>query len=188
VDLQTRLDEVCHIAVKLERETGVPPEELVAQWAVESQWGAHPAGQHNYFGIKRDTRHTKFCLVTTREVFTRAQLDHWNQRHPSRPARVVAQLPDGRFNVALDDEFADYDSLADSCRDYAWLISHGAPYHAAWERYQGDRDLKSLIAAVAHVYATSPSYADLVTTIAGQSNVVHAIAKARREDSDAATA
>ena len=41
-------------------------------------------------------------------------------------------------------EFADYDSLADSCRDYAWVITQGAPYCAAWARCQADHDLHSL--------------------------------------------
>ena len=78
-------------------------------------------------------------------------------------------------------EFADYDSLADSCRDYAWLITQGAPYHAAWARYQADRDLHALIAAVAGIYATDPNYARLAATIAGQANVAQAIAEALQE-------
>ena len=78
-------------------------------------------------------------------------------------------------------EFADYDSLADSCRDYAWLITQGAPYCAAWARYQADRDLHTLIVAVAGIYATDPNYARLATTIAGQANVAQAIAEALQE-------
>jgi flagellum-specific peptidoglycan hydrolase FlgJ len=80
-------------------------------------------------------------------------------------------------------EFADYDSLADSCRDYAWLITQGASYCAAWARYQADRDLHTLIVAVAGAYATDPNYARLCTTIAGQSNVAQAIAEALQEAS-----
>ncbi len=187
-DLQGRLAEVCRIAVNLEKDTGVPPEETVPQWAVESQWGAHPAGEHNYFGIKKDARHVKCCLVTTREVFTRAQLDYWNNTHPSRPARVMAEMADCKLDVALEDEFADYDSLEESCRDFAWLISNGAPYRTAWERYRQDRDVHALIIGVARIYATDPSYAHLVTTISGQENVAHAIATARREVPNAAAA
>ena len=72
-------------------------------------------------------------------------------------------------------QFADYDSLEDSCRDYAWLITYGAPYHAAWQQYQNSRDLHTLIAAVARVYATDPEYARLVGAISGQANVVEAV-------------
>jgi flagellum-specific peptidoglycan hydrolase FlgJ len=106
--------------------------------------------------IKRAARHTQWCTVTTREVVNGKS--------------VIENL-----------EFADYDSLADSCRDYAWLITQGAPYRAAWARYQADRDLHTLIVAVAGTYATDPNYARLCTTISGQANVEQAIAGALQE-------
>ncbi len=157
-DLQSRLDQVAQIAVALEAQTGCPAQLLIAQWALESEWGAKPAGTANYFGIKRAARHTKWCTVTTREVVN------------------------GK-SIVQDLRFADYDSLEDSCRDYAWLITNGAPYHAAWVRYQADRDIHALIAAVAQVYATDPGYAHLAAAIAGQTNVAQAIGDARQEES-----
>jgi hypothetical protein len=78
--------------------------------------------------VKRAARHTQWCTIETREVV-------------------------GGKSVVENLEFADYDSLEDSCCDYAWLITNGAPYRAAWEQYQKARDLPSLIAAVARVYA-----------------------------------
>ena len=87
----------------------------------------------------------------------------------------------GGKSIVQDLQFADYDSLEDSCRDYAWLITNGAPYHAAWQQYLNDRDLHTLIAAVARVYATDPDYARLAAVIASQENVAQAIAEARRE-------
>ena len=101
-DRDQRLNEVAGIAVALEAQTGCPAQLLVAQWALESQWGAKPAGHSNYFGIKAATRHQKCCTVSTREVVNGKS--------------VVENL-----------KFADYDSLGDSCRDYAWLITNGAP-------------------------------------------------------------
>jgi len=151
--LETRLNEVARIAVRLEQETGCPAQLMIAQWAIESAWGAKPVGYANYFGIKKADRHTKCCTVTTHEAIN------------GKP--VVENL-----------EFADYDSLEDSCRDFAWLITCGAPYHTAWARYQQDHDLQALITAVAHLYATDPAYARLVSAIARQSNVVQAIAEA----------
>ena len=47
------------------------------------------------------------------------------------------------------------------------------------ERYQTDRDLHALIAAVAGTYATDPNYARLCSTIAGQANVAQAITGAQ---------
>jgi flagellum-specific peptidoglycan hydrolase FlgJ len=149
-----RLAEVARIAVRLEAETGCPAQLLVAQWALESRWGAKPAGRANYFGVKKAARHNQCCTVTTREVVNGKS--------------VVQKL-----------EFADYDSLEASCRDYAWLITHGAPYRAAWKQYLVDRDVPALIAAVARVYATDPNYAALARTIAGQSNLAKAIETAK---------
>jgi hypothetical protein len=77
--------------------------------------------------------------------------------------------------------FADYESLEDSCRDHAWLTTHGATFRAAWQAYQANRDLRAMIAAVAGTYATDPSYRNLITAIAGQANVAQAIIAARQE-------
>jgi flagellum-specific peptidoglycan hydrolase FlgJ len=151
--LETRLNEVARIAVRLEQQTACPAQLLIAQWAIESKWGEKPVGRANYFGVKRTARHTKWSTVATREVVN------------------------GR-SVFENLEFADYDSLEDSCRDYAWLITNGAPYHAAWEQYQKDRNLPPLIAAVARVYATDPAYTHLVESIVAQSNVLSAVAEA----------
>jgi flagellum-specific peptidoglycan hydrolase FlgJ len=153
-DRQKRLTEVAGIAVRLEAETGLPAQLLVAQWALESRWGAKPAGHANYFGIKKARRHEKCCTVTTREVIQ------------------------GKTFVQ-DLEFADYESLEDSCRDYAWLITHGDPYREAWTRYQQDKRLRGLVSGVAGVYATAPEYAELAGRIAEQGNVAQAIARAR---------
>ena len=151
-----RLAAVARIALRLEAETGCPARLLIAQWALESEWGATPTGKANFFGIKKAGRHEKCCTVTTREVINGKS--------------VVQKL-----------EFADYDSLEESCRDYAWLITHGAPYRVAWQRYQKDRNLPALIAAVAGTYATDPQYASLASVIARQTNVAAAITTARNE-------
>jgi flagellum-specific peptidoglycan hydrolase FlgJ len=160
-DRGARLQDVARIAVALEAQTGCPAQLLIAQWALESKWGAKPAGNFNYFGVKRAARHQKCCMVTTREVISGKS--------------VVQNL-----------EFADYDSLEDSCRDYAWLITQGAPYRAAWERYRNDHDLHALIAAVAGTYATDPNYAHLAAVIAGQTNVAQAIGAAHQGETHVA--
>ena len=145
-----RLAEVAKIAVRLEDETGIPARMLIAQWAIESRWGARPVGNFNVFGMKRAKRHTQFCCVETREVIEGKEVK-----------RVC--------------EFADYESLDAACRDYAWLITRGAPYRAAWKQYQRTGDVAQLIESVARVYATDPNYARLVNQIAGQTNITTAI-------------
>lgn len=149
-----RLDEVARIAVRIETETGLPAQLLIAQWALESKWGEKPCGKSNYFGIKKADRHKQCRTVTTHEVVN------------------------GK-SVQVDLEFADYDSLEASCRDYAWLITHGKPYREAWEQYQRDKNLHNLVFGIAQVYATGLHYAQLATQIAAQGNVAQAIAQAR---------
>lgn len=149
-----RLDEVAAIAVVQERLTGVPARCMVAQWAVESKWGSKPVGNANYFGIKRAKRHKRYCAVTTHEYV------------------------DG-VKIECVQEFADYDSLAESCADYAWLISRGAPYRTAWQKFDKSGNVTELINGIARVYATSPGYASLVLKIAYQDNVASAIESAR---------
>jgi flagellum-specific peptidoglycan hydrolase FlgJ len=173
--LEIRLNEVARIAVRLGQQTGCPAKLLIAQWAIESKWGERPVGHANYFGIKRAARHTKWCTVATEEVFTPAELGAWNHEHVGSPARVIATLPDGRLRVQIDDEFADYDSLDASCQDYAWLITHGEPYCAAWQQYKQNGRLAQLISGVAHAYATAPQYAELALEIADQANVSNVI-------------
>jgi flagellar protein FlgJ len=159
-DRQSRLSEVARIAIALEAQTGCPAQLMIAQWALESKWGAQPVGHANYFGVKMAARHALCCTVTTHEVV------------------------DGE-RVKMDLAFADYRSLEESCKDYAWLITEGAPYKAAWEQYQRNRDIHELIAGVASRYATDPSYAHLAAVIAGQANVQQAIAAARQEPANA---
>lgn len=149
-----RLAEVAQIAVRVEDETDIPARMLIAQWATESRWGARPVGNFNVFGVKRASRHKRFCAVETREVI------------------------DGK-EVRRVCEFADYDSLDAACRDYAWLITRGAPYRAAWRQYRQTRDVAQLIESVARVYATDPNYAHLVKQVAGQANITTAIEAAR---------
>ena len=173
-DRDQRLKEVAGIAAALEKQTGCPARLMIAQWALESEWGEKPVGHAGYFGIKRAARHAKFCIVTTHEVFTSAQVSAWNRQHSDRPARAIKTLPDGRLRVELDDEFADYDSLEASCADYAWLITHGEPY----QQYQQDKSLDTLINCVAKTYATAPQYAEMAEEIAAQSNVAAALAEA----------
>jgi flagellum-specific peptidoglycan hydrolase FlgJ len=155
-DRQARLTEMARAAVALEKQTQCPAPLMIAQWAVESRWGAKPVGHANYFGIKKNARDPKCCTTETEEVVN--------------GKRVEEEL-----------EFADYVSLEDSCRDYAVLITTGEPYRAAWERYSNDHDLNALIVAVAAKYATDPGYGALVSLIAQQANVARAIGAARQE-------
>lgn len=153
-DLQTRLLQIAAIAVAIEKDTQCPAQLMIAQWAVESRWGAKPVGNFNYFGMKQNCRDPLSCNVETEEVVN--------------GKRVEEKL-----------QFADYNSLEESARDYAYLITQGEPYRAAWPQYLQDRNLATLITAVAARYATDEGYAMLVNAIAHQGNVARAIGTAQ---------
>lgn len=176
-----QLADVAQVAVLVERETRVPAQAIVSQWALESKWGDKPVGHANYFGMKKADRHKLFVLRPTHEVFTQAQIDDWNRKHPDRPAKVFNPTPDGRFYVEISDEFADYPDLMASALDYAWLISHGEPYAEGWREYLQGGSVNGLITAIAKHYATGIGYAQFACTIANQNNVVQAIAAARQK-------
>lgn len=176
-----RLKEIAALAVKAERLAGVPAASTVAQWAVESQWGASPVGHANYFGIKRADRHKLSVSVPTHEWWHQEVIDLWNQHNPNNPAistgRSDAQK---RLEVTVNQVFADYGSLAESVDDYIWLIVHGNPYAATWASYRKTFNIMDFVKGVAAVYSTSAQYGDLVVKIAFQTNVTNAIAAARQ--------
>jgi len=159
-DRQARLAQIAQIAVALEEATGCPAPMMVAQWAVESRWGAKPCGNANYFGMKANPRDPQSCQDPTVEV--------------------VEGKPEDETLA-----FADYGSIEASAADYATLITKGNPYQGAWAQFQEDHNLDELIKAVAAKYATDPGYATLVTLIAHQQNVTRAIAAARQKGPNA---
>jgi hypothetical protein len=64
--LETRLNEVARIAVRLEQKTGCPAQLMIAQWAIESAWGEKPVGHANFpWGLHR----AKLLIVCRAAVF-----------------------------------------------------------------------------------------------------------------------
>lgn len=50
-DRDLRLKEVAGIAVVIEKKTGCPAQLMIAQWAIESQWGEKPVGRKTFSGL-----------------------------------------------------------------------------------------------------------------------------------------
>lgn len=179
----SRVAAVAALAAKLEAELGYPADALVAQWSVESDWGASPVCGTNYFGMKYVTgRHPAYCLMKTKEYFTQAQLEFWNASRPAgEQADVLEELPDGRKLVRIPDRFAKYASLEASCRDYIWLIQNGAPYRAAWGQFEKDRDHAKLIANIGKAgYSTNSSYGSIVAGRSASPIIQAALQEARK--------
>jgi len=66
-NLETRLNEVVRIAVRLEQQTACPAQPR-SRSGHRIEVGRKAVGHANYFGIKRASRHAKWCTVATREV------------------------------------------------------------------------------------------------------------------------
>lgn len=132
--------------------TPLPAEITLAQWALESAWGASAPG-YNCFGIKAYPG----CQV---------------QRFPTH--EVV-----GGESKTLTLEFAAFDSLQACFEKHARLITCGAPYARAWANFAASKDLVSLINEVAPVYATDPGYARKLGAVISMQEVRAALNLAR---------
>jgi len=130
---------------------GVPAKALVAQAALETNWGKRLAGggSHNLFGIKAGAK--------------------WLGNQVSA---ATHEFVDG-VRVAQRAAFRAYHSAADSFADYAQLLS-GPRYAAA--RGTGE-DTHRFAQALQHAgYATDPSYAAKIAAIADGPTLQRALA------------
>jgi flagellum-specific peptidoglycan hydrolase FlgJ len=172
----TALHIIAPLASKCERLYGVPAEMTTAQAMIESQWMKSVIGKHNCYGMKRASRHKLGVVVRTEEILTDAQLKSLRRKIVSKTL-----APDGRWDVVIEDEFADYPSYEDSVKDYCWLISSGSPYAAAWRKYMSNSyDWKSLAQNIATTYATGRDYGQLIIAVASIQIVREAIEVARK--------
>lgn len=130
---------------------GVPARALVAQAALETNWGKRLAGgdSHNLFGIKAGAQWLGHKVDTATHEFV-----------------------DG-VRVARRAAFRAYGSAADAFADYAKLLS-GPRYAAA--RGTGE-DTRRFAQALQHAgYATDPAYAAKIAAIANGPTLTHALA------------
>ncbi len=145
----------CSASVAAERTTGCPAELTVAQWALESGWGKHvPPESNNPFGIKARPGEPRI-EATTLEVIH------------GKPTVIRAG-------------FRKFDSLLQAFEQHGMLIATGAPYGAAFEQWEKDKDLPGLISGVARRYATDPHYSEELLGVIRMPVVVAALATMRK--------
>lgn len=130
------LDTVRPFAEEAARKTGLDPKLIMAQAALESDWGRAAPG-HNYFGIKGHGAPNAQTLETT-EV------------GPNGP-------------VKTKDAFRTYGSPAESFEDYAKFIATNSRYRAAQEAKGLDEQIAAMGRSG---YATDPQYAQKLSQIA----------------------
>lgn len=116
-------------------EFNLPAACVIAQGALESQWGKYAIGEYNIFGRKA-VGGDESITVQTEECY------------------------DGQW-VTIDAAFKLYHSLGDAIRDWCELMLWG-PYQEYALAYQQDGDLESFVRGIGGVYATDPEYADKV--------------------------
>jgi len=175
--------EIAAMAVKMEKETGVPAAVTIAQWATESGWGKSAIG-NNVFGMTKARRHTKSQIKTTNEDVT------WEEFQKFKPQeKQTAVMQDGspisgpwtgKKRIKMDREFADFDSMEEAFRDHARLLSSDkGPYKAAFDRYKTTGDEQAFIRDIAPTYASDRSYGKVIGRVAGQDSVKTAVSAAR---------
>lgn len=158
----------------------IPCELTLAQWALESGWGAHSPG-NNCFGIKEYPNCYGRQLLRTYEYFTKEERYDWLAAKPGRIANLVDATYNSksqqRFNC--DDWFATFQDLTACFMKRAQLL-HSAPYITFITRYTQDGNLTNLINDLSKVYATDPDYNDKLFAIASIKEVEAAIAEVRQ--------
>jgi flagellar protein FlgJ len=131
-------------AVEASRATGIPPQFLVAQAALESGWGkseirrADGSGTFNLFGIKAGKS--------------------WNGAVVEAP---TTEYVDGQAQ-RVTEKFRAYGSYAEAFRDYANLLRNNPRYGNVVGSQDGTEFAKRLQQAG---YATDPAYADKLARI-----------------------
>ncbi len=131
-------------AVEASRATGIPPQFLVAQAALESGWGkrefakADGSSAHNLFGIKAGKEWTGETVDVTTTEYVNGQA-----------TQVV-------------EKFRAYDSYEASFRDYANLLRNSSRYGGVIGTQDGTEFARRLQEAG---YATDPNYAEKLASI-----------------------
>ena len=149
-----RLNRAARSAVACERATGVPAELTIAQWAVESGWGAHQPG-NNCFGIKAYSGCYGIQLLKTSEFIN------------------------GSLQM-MQREFATFPTLTACFEKHAELICKGMPYRRAWQEFETSKSITALVQSIAPIYATAPNYAETLLGVISMPAIVEALTEARR--------
>lgn len=122
--------------------TGIPSSVTLAQWAVESAWGARCTGTFNVFGIKA-VGDESFTMCWTHE-------------------------DSGGQSVKAQAHFANYASLEDAFTAHAKLLADEPQFAHARTSLP---DAVAFTKAMAPVYATDPGYSALLLKIIQEHNL-----------------
>lgn len=117
----------------------------IAQSAIETGWGKRAIG-FNWFGRKvGDSEVGLGEMKSTREYINGQWID-------------------------IEDEFKRYNTLPEAVEDYCILLTQEPKYVNALASRE-DNSLEAYVKAFANVYATDPSYEQLILTVIGEWNL-----------------
>lgn len=144
------VDQMLPHALAASKETGVPPQLMLGQAALESGWGkreirnADGSNSYNLFGIKAGSSwNGKVAEVTTTEY---------------RNGLAYKQV----------EKFRAYGSYAEAFQDYARMMGNNPRYAAVMQQ----NDVQGMAQAVQDAgYATDPRYADKLARVMGMMNI-----------------
>ena len=129
--------DVIAAAQAAQRRWSVPASVTIAQWAIESGYGAHmPAGSNNPFGIKARAGQPSVSAMTTEVI--------------------------GGRTIHLPQPFRKFASLAEAFDLHGQLLHDGRPYRHAMT-LAGNPD--AFANALTGVYATDPHYGRSLTAL-----------------------
>lgn len=116
----------------------VPASISIAQWALESGWGAHHMGSaNNYFGMKFAKRHKNFVERPTKEFINQ----QW---------------------VTVMAKFAAFENMSEAFEDHAFLIASSSKYKHVMEAKDNADEFANRLEGV---YATDPQYTEKLQKI-----------------------
>ncbi|OGT16094.1 MAG: flagellar rod assembly protein/muramidase FlgJ [Gallionellales bacterium RIFCSPHIGHO2_02_FULL_57_16] len=148
---QSFIDRMLPFARQASQASGVPPQLMLGQAALESGWGrreirmADGSNSYNLFGIKADAG--------------------WN----GRMAEVMTTEYKNGIAYRQVEKFRAYSSYAEAFQDHANMISNNPRYAGVLQ--QGG-DVSGMAQAIQKAgYATDPKYADKLAQIMGQMNL-----------------
>ncbi|OGT01526.1 MAG: flagellar rod assembly protein/muramidase FlgJ [Gallionellales bacterium RBG_16_57_15] len=148
---QSFIDRMLPFARQASQASGVPPQLMLGQAALESGWGRREirmvdgSNSYNLFGIKADAG--------------------WN----GRMAEVMTTEYKNGIAYRQVEKFRAYSSYAEAFQDHANMISNNPRYAGVLQ--QGG-DVSGMAQAIQKAgYATDPKYADKLAQIMGQMNL-----------------
>jgi flagellum-specific peptidoglycan hydrolase FlgJ len=139
--MRTPPTDIVAAALAAQSATGILPSVQLAQWALESGWGAHCTGRFNFFGVKA--------------VADQAGTMCWT--HEEQNGRLVA----------VQALFRDYDTVADAFLEHAQLLAGPVYAHAEALKDDASGFVRAISLPNHPAYATDSEYADKLLELIG---------------------